>query len=40
MLGDPINPAFATWIKGELSSPFKVPVRQDIVARAAQPGHT
>lgn len=27
ILGDPINPAFATWLKGELTSRFKVPVR-------------
>jgi glyoxylase-like metal-dependent hydrolase (beta-lactamase superfamily II) len=27
ILGDPINPAFATWLKGELSTRFKVPVR-------------
>ena len=27
ILGDPINPAFATWLKGELDSRFKVPVR-------------
>jgi glyoxylase-like metal-dependent hydrolase (beta-lactamase superfamily II) len=27
ILGDPINPAFATWLKGELASRFKVPVR-------------
>jgi len=27
ILGDPINPAFATWLKGELGSRFKVPVR-------------
>ena len=27
ILGDPINPAFATWLKGELDQRFKVPVR-------------
>ena len=27
ILGDPINPAFAEWLKGELSTRFKVPVR-------------
>ena len=27
ILGDPINAAFATWLKGELTSRFKVPVR-------------
>ena len=27
VLGDPINPAFATWLKGELASRFDVPVR-------------
>ena len=27
ILGDPINPAFATWLKGELATRFKVPVR-------------
>jgi glyoxylase-like metal-dependent hydrolase (beta-lactamase superfamily II) len=27
ILGDPINPAFAAWLKGELTSRFKVPVR-------------
>ena len=27
ILGDPINPAFATWLKDELGSRFKVPVR-------------
>jgi glyoxylase-like metal-dependent hydrolase (beta-lactamase superfamily II) len=27
VLGDPINPAFASWLKGELASRFKVPVR-------------
>jgi glyoxylase-like metal-dependent hydrolase (beta-lactamase superfamily II) len=27
ILGDPINPAFATWLKGELSARFTVPVR-------------
>src|SRR6185312_8963395 len=27
ILGDPINPAFATWLKDELGKRFKVPVR-------------
>jgi glyoxylase-like metal-dependent hydrolase (beta-lactamase superfamily II) len=27
ILGDPINPAFATWLKDELQTRFKVPVR-------------
>jgi glyoxylase-like metal-dependent hydrolase (beta-lactamase superfamily II) len=27
ILGDPINPAFATWLKDELRTRFKVPVR-------------
>ena len=27
VLGDPINTAFATWLKGELATRFKVPVR-------------
>ena len=27
ILGDPLNPGFATWLKGELTSRFKVPVR-------------
>jgi glyoxylase-like metal-dependent hydrolase (beta-lactamase superfamily II) len=27
ILGDPINPAFATWLKNELGTRFKVPVR-------------
>src|SRR5678816_4956774 len=27
ILGDPINPAFATWLKEELGKRFKVPVR-------------
>jgi glyoxylase-like metal-dependent hydrolase (beta-lactamase superfamily II) len=27
ILGDPINPAFATWLKGELANRFTVPVR-------------
>jgi len=27
ILGDPINPAFATWLKGELDKRFDVPVR-------------
>ncbi len=27
ILGDPINPAFATWLKGELDQRFTVPVR-------------
>src|ERR1044072_3770160 len=27
ILGDPINPAFASWLKGELATRFTVPVR-------------
>ncbi|HKE83636.1 MAG TPA: hypothetical protein VKB50_07780 [Vicinamibacterales bacterium] len=27
ILGDPINPAFATWLKEELAKRFTVPVR-------------
>ena len=27
ILGDPINPAFAAWLKGELAGRFPVPVR-------------